>query len=279
MSRSRLFLIAGCSLASLPSLAAIDGVVNGGDGYFDTYYQDTQTGFGDNSNELDGLFAVATGSGVQIGLTGNLSSGNAIVMYFDTVAGGQNVLSVTSGPGYVQGQNGMTFETGFTADFAIAVNRFNNDVYYDVINLQANSGAYQGTHAVGGGGGLGFGSGYFDDTNTAGVTGGSGTSSGASATTGFEFYINQSVLGYSTDFCMMAMLTNNGNGFSSNQVLTGIGGGGNLGWGGGSSGASRINFANISGNQCTDIHVVPEPATLAALGAGLAALLRRKRKA
>ncbi|HRF58312.1 MAG TPA: PEP-CTERM sorting domain-containing protein [Fimbriimonadaceae bacterium] len=272
------------ALATVPGAAmaiSVDGSISLGEGYNTVTYQNNSTSFGDNFNELDGLFALLNGSKLNIGVTGNLSSGNAIVLYLDTQAGGNNVLNAFGGgvPSYVSGQNGMRFDAGFAPDVAIALNRFSNDVYYDIIDLVNGGGFYLGTHPISGGGTIGTGPAWFDNSNTLGVGGGTGFDNGSSASTGLELDLNLASVIPSVK--MMAMLTNNGDGFSSNQVLGGLGGGyDHLAFGpGGWSGNSRIDFQNIAGDQCLLVtNVVPEPGTLLAIGAGLAGLLARRRR-
>lgn len=278
----RSWILAG--LATVPGAAlaiSVDGSISLGEGYNTVSYQNNSTSFGNNFNELDGLFARLDGSALNIGVSGNLASGNAIVIYIDALAGGSNVLNAFGGgvPGYVSGQNGMRFDAGFTPELAIALNRFNNDVYYDAIDLVNGGGFYQGTHGISGGGTIGTGPAWFDDSNTAGVGGGTGFDNGSSASTGLE--LGFTLVQPFASVKMMAMLTNNGDGFASNQVLGGLGGGyDHLAFGpGGWSGNSRIDFQNIAGDQCMLVtNVVPEPGTLIAIGAGLAGLLARRRR-
>jgi hypothetical protein len=278
--RNRIILLAG--LAAIPisaSAQVVDGTISLSEGYTASAIQNNATNFGDNFNELDGMFLSYNGASLNIGITGNLASGNAIVMLFDLAAGGSNVLSASGGgtPGYISGQNGTIFDSGFTPDVAICVNRFNNDVFYDLVVLPNGGGAFLGTHAISGGGTIGTGPAFFDNSNSAGVGGGTVISSGASATTGLELGIT--LVAPQQTAKVMAYLSNNGDGFMSNQVLGGLGGGfNNLAFGGGSSGASQINFQNIAGDQCLTVtNSVPEPATMAALGLGALAAIRRRK--
>lgn len=277
------FILAG-SIASAAHAGVgvvVDGQISLGEGYTDAVYQNNATSFGNNFNELDGMFVRLDGVKCNIGLTGNLSSGNAIVVFVQFNSAGSNTLnSIGAGvPGYLQGQNGLKFDAGFAPSLAFAINRFGNDLYYDIVDLTTPAGFYLGTHAVNGGGPIGTGPAWFDDTNTAGVGGGTGPDDGSSATTGLEFEFD--FVAQHSSIKTMAMLTNNGDGFASNQVLGGLGGGwDHLAFGpGGSSGNSKIDFSTIDGDQCMLVNnVVPEPATMIAVAAGLAGIASRRRR-
>jgi hypothetical protein len=96
--------------------------------------QAVNTGFGDvlsttvlGGSELDAAYATITGGRLYLMLTGNHEPNfNKLEVYFDTIAGGEDVLSATpqydySGDGGAnwnsQNQAGLTFDTGFTADY------------------------------------------------------------------------------------------------------------------------------------------------------------------
>jgi hypothetical protein len=96
--------------------------------------QGVNTGFGDanfptagqlNGSELDAGYATISGGRLYLMLTGNLEPNfNKLEVFFDSKAGGENVMSGTPQYDYFDGskwisQNmgGMTFDTGFTADY------------------------------------------------------------------------------------------------------------------------------------------------------------------
>ena len=76
-------------------------------------------------SELDAGYATISGGRLYLMLTGNLEPNfNKLEVFFDSKAGGENVLSGTPQYDYFDGskwisQNmgGMTFDTGFTADY------------------------------------------------------------------------------------------------------------------------------------------------------------------
>ncbi len=111
--RTRLTGIA-CLLVCSAGLAAVsfDGTVNTGGGEEwgspkASALQDNYTGYGDQKltpggfggSELDELYVRTDGTYLYVGVTGNLEqNGNAIILLFDTAAGGQNVLATEIAP-------------------------------------------------------------------------------------------------------------------------------------------------------------------------------------
>src|ERR1051326_595775 len=121
------------------------------DGSKDTDYgsalsvQTCRTSYGDNSmanagcptngSELDAAYGRIHNGTLYLLLAGNLeSNGNRLVVFIDSVSGGQNTLSGTIDSGDTLahlgtnggngnwGGAGLTFDAGFQADYAIAVN-------------------------------------------------------------------------------------------------------------------------------------------------------------
>ena len=61
--------------------------------------QNNATGLGDNSSELDQLYVQLDDARLVLGITGNLATnGTGLVLFFDTVAGGQTVLDLAGAP-------------------------------------------------------------------------------------------------------------------------------------------------------------------------------------
>lgn len=234
--------------------------------------------FGGGS-ELDQLFADNDGINLYIGLTGNLqNSGNAVVIFIDVngAAAGMNTLVtkdfagepvaglrdtnapaggqvfgrpryLAGSPDFCPGLHGITFESGFAADFALGFSGGSplgsqTRSYYLVNWTTLDPAGGEGStnevagmmtagiaNASGPNGTLGsflatssLGiRGAADNSNAVGVEGGSGVSEIANtATKGFEFSIPLSVLGVNEgdSVCFFAMVCGD-NGFMSNQFL------------------------------------------------------------
>ena len=201
--------------AALPLAAGIGSadaaVVADGQLASDTYgpilfVQDTPTGFGDNTDpsttlangsEIDGVYATVEDGNLNVLVTGNLETNfNRLVLYIDSESGGQNTLDASTG-GPFNSYSGLTFDTGFGADYGLVINGGNDpaEFFLDFGDIGSSS-TFVGQSAPGANtfsasNGINVG---IDQSNVAGVT--STSASGAAAvTTGLEFVIPLSVIG------------------------------------------------------------------------------------
>lgn len=247
--------------------------------------QDTESNF--NSLEfpcceLDAAYGIIEGGSLYLMITGNFTGFNNLNIFFDSVSAGQNTLLGGQGgnPKFdAQGPSvngpGLTFEPGFEADYSIWYNGNDGvsgtDGYIDYVPIGAGNETIflagdvpplNPTLTIGGGGaartatdGTHTITGVFayDNSNTAGIDDGSGTGPvapgvGATATHGFEASIDLASLGNPTgDVKVFAYLNNNGNVFTSNQFLPGIGGGGSPGTPEGR--IETVDLSTIAGQQ------------------------------
>lgn len=103
----------------------------------------TGTVTGGGGSELDNLHAAMDGGDLVLFFGGNLeTNGNALDIFLDTGAGGDNVLQSGGvyGSGRLNNMAGLTFESGMDPDFYISVNGDATNVYVDA-GVVASGGA------------------------------------------------------------------------------------------------------------------------------------------
>jgi hypothetical protein len=270
-------------VAGLATTLSVTAGTKGGivmDGVLDDAYgkalaiQNVQTQFGDsnlglidfaNGSELNSGhgFIDADAGFLRVFLTGNLESNfNKLDVFIDFRDGGQNRLRGDNPDVDFNGLNrmgddgsgnGLTFDKGFAADLYITFTGGNSPYQTfansaDILTDGGGSGGFLGSGGAGtaflnGGNGIQI---AIDNSNTAGVGGGTGKASGAGVTTGIEIAIPLSLLGGydGRDVLVSAFVNGGGHDFLSNQVLGGAGAGtGNLGE------PRNVNFNFLSGLQ------------------------------
>jgi hypothetical protein len=243
--------------------------------------QTVQTGFGDNESELDAMYSNITSGRLSLFFAGNLQSNyNKLVVFLDTKNGGQS--SILASSPIDDKYAGLTFDTGFTPDYAIIMNRGDgdNNYYVDFAELPTAGGGfggYAGRITVPGpsSGQPQIGSGFlvdglsgmpaielgYNDANIAGVSGGDQAAdpvAAAAVSTGTEFAMDLSALGITGNFKVMAFVNGSGHDFASNQFLPGLpapqGNLGGDGTGTYTGNLAGINLNNYAGDQFTSIN-------------------------
>jgi hypothetical protein len=291
--------------------------------------QTVQTQFGDaappgalGGSELDAAYATIANGRLYILLTGNHEPNfNKLEVFIDSKAGGENTLTATPQYDFFTGSSwlsqnmaGLTFDTGFAADYHLFSRWGSGSGPYNVdfVNRAGGGSAMvpgstgaspnavgltaAGTIAAGNVGTNASASALtqmlefaINDNNSAGVTGGTGAANVADAAavlTGMEFSIDLADLGSpaaGSTIRISAMINNGDHNYLSNQILGPLAPPqGNLGGdgGGGFTGTlGGVNFNQFAGLQYFEVTVpVPEPSAAALLGVATAALVSRRRR-
>ena len=239
--------------------------------------QTVNTSFGNNANgnvgsaggsELDNIHAYISGSDLVVFIGGNLETNfNKLDLFFDSKGGGQNQL--TGNTNFLGAMNGLTFDAGFTADYALSVtagnaNATTAEVYANYGILPTGGGSNNADYINTGGtaagliqpldfaagGSSGTGTVALNNSNIAGVDGNSGTAATGNpgaVSTGIEYRIPLSALGTSVnggDIKIIAFINNTDRNYLSNQVLAGL-----PATAGHLANVGSVNFNNQAGNQ------------------------------
>jgi hypothetical protein len=217
-------LFAILALNAAQAQITVDGLRNGSDtGYAEGAVQTNTSDFGAN-NALANLHTAQDGSNLAVFLGGRVG-GNAMILFIDSKAGGFNFIPnnlITTGDEEYTINNlgasstaGMTFETGFTADYAVRIYGDGTNAYVNRYDLQTGVRNYVG-EAGGGNQSGGF---------VAGIRAAWADASPpyGSAINGVEMKLNLAGLGVPSGqdqpVKLMAILVNGGSDYGSNQVL------------------------------------------------------------
>ena len=288
-------LAAAAALLASPLNVNADGIVdcNRGANYGAAVaVQLAQTGFGDNDgtnpgSELDAAYAYCANDRLYMIMTGNLEQNfNKLNIFFDTKAGGENILSAApdydfnGGGGWTSSNwGGMTFDAGFDADYHMFARSGGGDDYQvDFIDrlggatlVNGNTGNAVGAGTITSGSLANNAAGsainndinfFFDNSNTAGVLGNQGTAAAPgvaeAVATGFEFSIALADLGITDSSVpntirVAAMIGNADHNFLSNQILSSLDGTttnlGGDGAGGFTGDLAGVDFNQFAGTQ------------------------------
>jgi hypothetical protein len=218
-----------------------------------------------NGSELDLGYALVDNGVLYLFLAGNVAlmlnaNQNGTVrhvldLFVDAVPGGQNNVNGL-GAGVVL--NGLTFDTGFEADYLFELEGDDNG-FFGPRNWTARYAALHnggggtivnlGTTTAGGPGTLSGGTNphgvlvTIDNRNTSGVGAGCAAGSGAGATLGVEWAIPLSAIGNATGCVRVIAFVRSGASLSNQVLASAPAGTCALGT------ASNVNFANLAGNQ------------------------------
>jgi len=256
--------------------------------------QAVETQFGDNLSELDAAYGEVSANRLFLALTGNLEANfNKLEIFIDSKPGGENVLSGVPGNDGTGVMAGLTFDAGFGADYHIVARRgvsgtprFDLDIAeLGTPSFSSYADIFAGSDEGIGGTGTGPGNAFpievgYDNSNVAGVVGGTGPADQVAAlavTTGFEISIDLADLGNPVgEFKILAFVNGSNHDYASNQFLGPVQPPqGNLGGDGLGTFTGSLDF-DLNAFPGEQFFVVPEPATLLLLAAGGFAVTQRR---
>jgi len=272
--------------------------------------QTVETQFGDanpnGGSELDAAYAQIEGGTLYLTLTGNLENNfNKLNIFVDSIPGGQNQLQADANnggnnptnDGWANKYAGFMFDTDFEADYMFILRNGPSQFDIDYAVIGGGAAAFETAGNVFGGSNQGANTNAlplngigvaFDNSNVAGVSGGTNAANQAAATavlTGIELAIPLSALGNPNpqDIKVSAMINGGNHDYLSNQFLGGLtppqGNLGGDGTGGFNGTVGQLNLKSdvyASGDQF--FTVVPEPASIALACMAAVAVLGASRR-
>jgi hypothetical protein len=256
---------------AVPALAQpiVDGTI-AGDAYgAAASVQAVETQFGDTFSELNAAYCTIENGRLYLALTGNIENNfNKLEIFIDSKVGGENALSGNPGNDGSGVMAGFSFDAGFEADYHLIarrgffdVNRFDLDFSeLGTASFSSYGDVFGGTQEGSGVTGTGLNTQpievAYDNSNVAGVLGGSAAADQAAALavqTGLELSVALADLGYSSGNIKVCVFVNNGDhNYASNQFLGPLAPPqGNLGGDGGGNftGSLVIGLASFAGDQ------------------------------
>ena len=241
----RRLLFTALNAVAISSLASAQVTVDGtmdisSEPYLRLATQTVETQYGDNQNELNGLYGVIEGGTLYLSLTGNLQAAsfnpNQLHVFIDSKVGGESTLSGSPGAAGTGGMAGCVFDSGVAADFHLVLRRQTGNFQVDFAELGGSGDYYGNVFSGADTGSATTGTGSinatgiqvaYDDSNVSGVGGSASTAANQAqaraVTTGVELGIDLVDLDYSGGpIYVTAMISNHQASNFSNQFLGGL---------------------------------------------------------